>query len=319
MAVMENDLATIQSHRAKREQEASVGSTLIGATPSTNLLQQSQQIATDTVPAEKPPGEDAKVAEAIMADPLPKVEALNHLEQQSEKTSDIPPKAEASTPEEKQNLEPSPEAHQAPVIDTPMTSDDHATEKESGVGEDAPNLTSAEVRPPEETQASVNIKDLDFDSMFDDTVGDGDNDEINFDLDFPNHTVNSEALLSDDPLGANISGKGSTIPTLPIEDIDSLLPGLESFANATDDFAMVNIGTTSASADSAVKAIPTSRPAVKGADAPPDLLPPESNFDDMFFGSVDFPMEEGNGGATGDDDFGELGDFDESWFKTDGT
>lgn len=318
---MESDLAMLQSQRAKHEQEASVGRIVTSAAPSKNLLQQSEQIGTDTVTADELMGDDVKAAEAIMADPPFKVEAPGSLDQQSKMTSDISPKAESPTQREKQNSNPPPEAKPAPIRDSTTTSDDNAPEKQAGMEGEPENTTSIDVPTPDKTQASGNIKDLDFDSMFDDTVGDGGgNVEMDFDMDFPTHAGNSEALLIDDPFAANgIRGKTSALPAGPIEDIDSLLPGLESFANATDDFTMVDIRSTSASAGSAVNMVPTSRPTVKSADGPPDLLPPGSNFDDMFFGSVDFPMEEGNGGGNGDDDFGELGDFDESWFRTDGT
>lgn len=318
---MESDLAMLQSHRAKHEQEASVGTVVTSAAPSKNLLQKSEQIGADTVTADKLMGDDAKAAEAIMADPPFEVEAPASLDQQSKMTSVTSPKADSPTQMGKQNSNPPSEAKPAPISDPATTRDDNALEKQAGKEGEPENTTSIDVPTPDKTQASGNIKDLDFDSMFDDTVGDeGGNVEMDFDMEFPTHAGNSEALLIDDPFAANgISGKTSALPAGPIEDIDSLLPGLESFANATDDFEMGDIGTTSASAKSAVNTVPTSRPAVKSADGPPDLLPPESNFDDMFFGSVDFPMEEGNGGGNGDDDFGELGDFDESWFKTEGT
>lgn len=315
MAVMESDLATLQSHRAKREQEASVGRAVTGAAPGTEILQQSRQVSTDAATADKLAGEGAKAADTI-TDPLIKFEAPGHLDQQSKMTSEISLKAESPVPREKQDPDPPIEAKPAPSKDPATTSDDKAAENQPGKETEPENARSVEVPVLDESQASANIKDLDFDSMFDDTVGDGGNDDMNFDMDFPTHAGNSEALLVDNSFAANaISGKASALPGGPIEDIDSLLPGLESFANATDDFAMVNIGTTPASAESTVNAVPT---AAKVAEVPPDLLPPESNFDDMFFGSVDFPMGEGNGGGTGDDDFGELGDFDESWFKTDG-
>lgn len=316
---MESDLATLQSHRAKREQEASMGRALTSTAPNTTVCQQSQQISTDLVPAEKPAGEDTKVADAIMADPVLKVEAPGPLEQQSEMTSNISPNMDSSTPMETQNSDPPLEAQPASIKDPTTKNDDNAAENQSGMDGEAGNATSAEKPPLEQTQASVSIKDVDFDSMFDDTVGDGSNDEINFDLDFPTHGVSSEALLGDDPFGPNVNtGNASTILAATTEDIDSLLPGLESFANAIDDFAMGNMGTTSVAAEGAVNAVPASRTAAKGANVPRDLLPPESNFDDMFFGSADFPMGEGNGGGVDDDDFGELGDFDENWFKPDG-
>jgi len=311
MAVMESDLAKLQSHRVKREQEASVGRNVISAAPSTKLLLQSQEVGTDPVTAGKLTDEDTKAADPI-TDPLLKVEVPSQLDQESNMTSDISPKAESPILKEKQNLNPPSETKSAPIKDPATTSDDKAAENQPGMEGKPQNIMSVEAPVLNGSQASGNVKDLDFDSMFDDTAGDGGKDEMDFDMDFPTHAGNSEALLIDDSFAVNaIGGKASG----PIEDIDSLLPGLESFANATDDFAMVNIGTTSASAESTVTAVPT---AAKSAEAPPDLLPPESNFDDMFFGSVDFPMGEGNGGGNGDDDFGELGDFDESWFKTDG-
>ena len=317
MAVMESDLAALQSHRVKREQEVTSERALTDVPPNTDLFPKLQRISTHLVSEEKLPGDDAEVADAIMADPVPEVE-IPIPSEQSKTNADNLTKTELSDVGKGSSPEPPPEVQQVSIKD-PTTGGEVAVKAQPGDG-DARNATGSEMPPPDETQATVNIKDIDFDSMFDDTVGDGSNDNIDFDMDFPTHVANSEALLGDDPFGTNVSrGNVLNIPAGTTEDIDSLLPGLESFANATDDFAVVNIGTISASAESAMKAAPTSKSAAKGADAPPDLLPPESNFDDMFFGSVDFALEEGNGGGDGGDDFGELGDFDESWFKTDGT
>lgn len=131
--------------------------------------------------------------------------------------------------------------------------------------------------------------DADFDSMFvDANVNAGDD----FDFDFSTDMHTSSDLLGPNPLGdltsssdsfANISAPASG------EDINTLLPGLESYVNPDgdggDDFAMVEIPGD----DSAFSNTMTSNPQNKATSSGPGAISQDSglmNIDtDMYFGT----------------------------------
>ncbi|MCJ1363824.1 hypothetical protein MMC16_002933 [Acarospora aff. strigata] len=315
---MERDLATLQAHHAKRDEEASSGQTISVAEADVKLPLKSQESTPHQVPSIKIPKEDREAVDVVMTDDPVKVEVLG-AEQEGAKMLDTPFKVESLAIEDKGSLDPPPQVQLAPVNAAVSKDDTNATPTQTGAVEEAGNGINADI-PVAESELSAGMKDVNFESMFDDAAGDGTNDEIGFGMDFPSGPGNAQALIDNDPFGPNDSNREApTIPTATDEDIDSLLPGLESFAHAADDFAMGHLDTASTSVENAVTTDSISMPMTTTADVPPDLLPPESNFDDMFFDSANFTMEEGNGGETGGDDvFGEIGDFDESWFKTDG-
>jgi hypothetical protein len=194
-----------------------------------------------------------------------------------------------TSPVPKEEQPPAAEAKiESPEISKPQETTTTATE----VPNPDPQTT---YQPQEEVPMSAGTQDLNFDSMFDAPTGDGG--DINAaDLDFLNDfKVDS---VADGSAGNN--------------DLNSLLPGLESYANATgDDFTMIFPPATN-NADGTMQANKTTRSMFDGMDMGADLPAEESNFDDLF-------LDEGGLGGNADDLFndaslGEIGDFDEHLF-----
>ena len=164
------------------------------------------------------------------------------------------------------------------------------------------------------TPPATDFQDITFESMFDDNGTTGDNDQMDFDLGFTNDTNIDEDFLNDSAF-ENITMNNDAVKDLNTtsnEDINTLLPGLENYVNAGDDFSLTDI----AASNPAVlpHATNLSRPTDQTAAASAtEQAPIESNFDD-FFASGNY-MD-----GAGDDDMGEdggFGDFDDSWFGTD--
>jgi hypothetical protein len=159
--------------------------------------------------------------------------------------------------------------------------------------------------PPSTTQAQEEVpvsavsQDLNFDSMFDAPTG-GTTDLDAADLEFLND-FNVDSV-----------GDGSAGNT----DLNSLLPGLESYANGTtDDFTMVFNPPGTNTNDAAAMNKPK-QSIFDGMDMGNDLPVPGSNFDDLF-------LDGGDMGTMGDNDeflnsasLGEIGDFDENLFDS---
>lgn len=317
---MERDLAALRARRAKRAQEATAGRTRITVGPNIKQSVQSERTAEYQDGGAKTPDKDTEAIDVIMTDHPVKAEANGRAEQPGEIKLEISSKVESPVLKEEKDPDPPPQVQLSITTGALTASNGNAMGDHSNEAGQAENITTTEAPLADERLVSAGIRDVNFESMFDDTAAEDNNDEINFDLDFPNDTGNAQALIDNNPFSTETSNTdASNIPAATTEDIDSLLPGLESFANAADDFAMIEMPPTSTSIENATMPTPVARRTTSTADVPPDLLPPESNFDDMFFDSADFTMEDGNGGGTGGDDaFGEIGDFDESWFKTDG-
>ncbi|KAI9878846.1 MAG: hypothetical protein M1830_010318 [Pleopsidium flavum] len=318
---MERDLAALRAHRVKREQEATAGRTRISAEADRKQSGQSEQIAEHHNEAARSLDDDTEAVDVIMTDHPVKAEADGHAEQPGEMNLEASSKAESSYLTEEQDPDPPPQIQLAIATGPLKESNAGAIDNQSDEAEEAENATNTKAPLADERPVSAGIGDVNFESMFDDSAGDGHDEEIDFDLDFPHDTDTAQALMDNNPFHTETSnGNASNVHPATTEDIDSLLPGLESFANSADDFAMIELPPASTTIENAGTTTPITRPSITTADVPPDLLPPESNFDDMFFDSADFTMEDGNGGGNGGDDaFGEIGDFDESWFKSDGT
>jgi len=150
--------------------------------------------------------------------------------------------------------------------------------------------------------------------MFPDT-GDGAASGLNISLAFSTEESGNQAFLS-----SHNAFDGSNDPNTSVKEmgsIGSLLPGLESYANAGDEFNMeIQQSSTNTGSRSNLLALPGigdgQRHGVLGGveDTPMDDLPPtESNFDDMYVGSGGF-------GDDREEDLlhdVEIGEFD-SWF-----
>jgi hypothetical protein len=144
-------------------------------------------------------------------------------------------------------------------------------------------------------------QDFNFDSMFDDPNdgGDGNNADLGFDMD-----------LSTDPFANVISDQNNSGQPDKSASLDSLLPGLENYANQTGDDMMMNFNSFNAGA--------TGMDGPAGASSNNFDLPDlgDSTFDDLL---NDDSLGRGMGGMgddmLNDDSMLNLGEFDDSFFN----
>ena len=150
-------------------------------------------------------------------------------------------------------------------------------------------------------QTSLDLADggvIDFESMFNDTDLAAADDSLNFDdVEFSTDPAMTQAILNNNNF-ANIAISTTDIPNLPAttnEDIDSLLPGVESYLNADTDFSSLDIPPSSTLPETSQAAVvnTTGAPEHEANGAPA----PDATFADNIFGFDDFDK----GGADGDD------------------
>ncbi|KAL9025694.1 MAG: hypothetical protein Q9196_005523, partial [Gyalolechia fulgens] len=178
--------------------------------------------------------------------------------------------------------------------------------------------------------SSAGLQDAEFESMFNDTNLPDSTDDLNFDLDFSTEDATGGSDLLDASAFQNISlpngdAIGDTLNPTANEDLTTLLPGLENYVNGSNDFSMTNIAGMNADFLNSVghgdtNNIPGTSSRAGDSTTVPTAVEPtapiESSFEDMF--GLDSYMN-----GTGDDELGgtgnmgEVGDFDESWFKAD--
>ncbi|KAL8923897.1 MAG: hypothetical protein Q9208_004333 [Pyrenodesmia sp. 3 TL-2023] len=179
---------------------------------------------------------------------------------------------------------------------------------------------------------SATFPDAQFESMFNDTDLPTTTDDLDFDLNFTTDDPHNGADLLDASAFQNIALPTDLNPpnappnptTTANEDLTSLLPGLENYVNGSNDFSsLTNLGADLfSSSQSNNITIPTSTAAAGDVSVaqlalPTQQAPIESSFEDMF--GLDSYMN-----GTGDDELGgaggmgEVGDFDEDWFKSEG-
>ncbi len=180
----------------------------------------------------------------------------------------------------------------------------------------SPNKKFGGSTPAAEVPLDSSAADLDFESMFNDTDLTGGDDAMDFGLDFSSVGNLNQGVLNDsgyatvEMSNTDISNLGATTS----EDINTLLPGLENFVNADTDFSNINIPVTSTMPETSQAALPGNVSAPAQVAAPP--LAADSNLDDIF-GSTVFSIDGTGDDGMGADNFGNLEDFDEDWFKTD--
>ncbi|KAL9611098.1 MAG: hypothetical protein Q9167_004231 [Letrouitia subvulpina] len=194
--------------------------------------------------------------------------------------------------------------------------------------------------PPDKsttTPTTTAFADAQFESMFnEDPITGNDAADLDFDLGFPS-TNDDRSMLSGDAAellsGSALQDMGvggdTTTKALNIgapnssnnEDINTLLPGLENYVNAANDFSLISNGattdpllTTAATTTTANNAEQQQQQNTTTSDIEQPAI--ESNFDDLFgFGSyMDGNDDDELGGLGG---MGEVPAFDDEWFKTD--
>ena len=185
------------------------------------------------------------------------------------------------------------------------------------------NTATANPAPPEELTelpTAVAIEDTNFESMFTD---EGMGTEANIDLedfDFPagseinQNYVDSGAFELLDAPPTDTTAKATSN-----EDINSLLPGLDQFAEG--DFSMIDLApTASMQNNSSVYVQPASAVSVSIAPQPISNAPYDTTFDDMF-ASGNFSASAGGDAEMGNyENMGDFGDFDDdAWFNMAGS
>lgn len=192
-----------------------------------------------------------------------------------------------------------------------VSTDTYSLEKKppSSVASKAPNN---DVSPEQqlETPTTANLRDTDFETMFNDTENTEGHDEMDFEFDFSgNASINREVLDITSLKNASMNNEDlSNFVTTSTEDINTLLPGLESYVNnAGDDFLTTEMAMTST--------LPISDPNrnaskyVASASQGFGIAAAQPNFDDPFSfndfgGSGDYDM-------SGEGNIDDIGDFDD--------
>lgn len=159
---------------------------------------------------------------------------------------------------------------------------------------------------PTETPTTANLRESDFETMFDDTEAVR-TQELDFGLGFSAsaHDLNDTNFENGPLQNEDLTNLNATSN----EDINTLLPGLDNFVNASDDFSIPGLTTdTTLANDNGTKA--------KDALALQALEPvlAESNFDDLF-ASSNFIEDAEDYEMDGDGDINGLEDLDD-WFKS---
>lgn len=160
---------------------------------------------------------------------------------------------------------------------------------------------------PSEGPMSADANDKTFDSIFGSPTGENGANEFTFNIGVAEDLATSSTQA--EPLGE------STNPAENPASLNSLLSGLESYANATnDDFTMLNPGQDTDKQGGSL----TVQPTVDGnAFELPSL--DDTNVFDAFLNSNDFPApvnsEQKKDDLLNDDDMLNLGDIEDEWFN----
>lgn len=314
---MERDLALIRTKRAERERAAGALKAQIPVETLESKLEGDLPGVIDTtlsVPpvngSEKPAPEDI-----IMVD-----QPAKH---QYEKNDSIESEAMPNTLKPKKTVSASHEMSRdsnntkglAISVDTKPSKNTTTSSSNAGTKQD-----NNDQMPDQhlETPTTANLRDTDFETMFNDTEIAGGNDGMNLDLGFSTDTNMNQEIMNSNSF-QNIAMSSDDLKnfnnTTSSEDINTLLPGLETFVNAGDDFS-IGLPTASTQPENTSN---VKRAATTSAQQGFETSPVESNFNDLFSsggfmaGSGDYDM-----GADGNiDDLGDIDGYE--WFKTDVT
>ncbi|KAL8857597.1 MAG: hypothetical protein Q9178_005925 [Gyalolechia marmorata] len=334
-SVFERDLSSIRTKRAERERAAAglLGIHSPSRVVETTVTTASPKVAIATTPGsmgqapnERPEStaSDNVTDKQVKDEPDPTA-VFKSSPEKVEGTSDTVETEPFSIP---QSLPQDPNAPKGLAISL-----DHAVSVSASAGPakiepgitNAPSVVSMQINatPP-------NLSNTDFESMFEDSELPVANHEIDFDLAFPSDNARDTSGLMDAsafeslPM-ANTEGMGNANIETADEDLTTLLPGLENYVNDSNDFQLPDMpGSNLFDSNNNRSSKPDDNPSAmskgegnrqNGPTSNPPMI--ESNFDDMF--GLDSYMN-----GTGDDELGgtgnmgEVGDFDEDWFKTDG-
>lgn len=196
-----------------------------------------------------------------------------------------------------------------------LVPNDPAPQEEEPMSDKAPPQKAPEDEAP---LSSAISQDINFESMFDEPMGEEAatdiNADFNFDLDLPGSGLSASDLTGNDQItstSANDVVAGGD-PT----SFNSLLPGLESYANAAgDDFGMLDFSQTAPdeNLNTTGKENFEGMPQMQEANAFDELIG-DGNIGE---GLGDLRGGDGTDDLFNDDALMELGDLDDNWFKND--
>lgn len=191
------------------------------------------------------------------------------------------------------------------------------------------DTTASDIPAQDQSTATSGMNEMDFDSMFPAMSAHAGASDMQLELSFSNDANLAHETLAAQGFAMNNTGLDMKASRTN-DDMDALLPGLGSYANAVDDMATMEVplGTTNKSPGGNVaEAIMTVSPR-KEEQIPNNLLSQQStNLDDLLFGSTDFTMDDGTAGNGGDGDssgpgasaFDAGGEFDDAIFGLEGS
>ena len=252
-------------------------------------------------------------ADVIMLDVPPQDESTSHTTEQPMEQAQDASGPMAPAPANDNKLEEAP----------PQPEESKTTETQVGTAavqsldamqeHDPPKTDAATLQAPAQAEPSITtaLDEMDFDSMFPDITTGGDASGLDLGLDFSANTnIDSDMLGNQDPFSLGDASIGAleteTLKELVNnDDMNTLLPGLESYANAVDDITLIDLPLANPSTEVNPTGITMTSPGKQGLEpslVSNNLMPQESTvFDDLFFGSTDLNLEEGAGAGEFDD------------------
>ncbi|KAK2755113.1 hypothetical protein FQN54_006642 [Arachnomyces sp. PD_36] len=257
--------------------------------------------------------ETAKAKRAALATPQPvlpeKQEGIEDIPMQEAPTiKQEPSTANAAVPQS--NDQPpaqQPQPHPQPPNENPPETSDSTKpipdiKPEPSTQPNDPITATSTTNPPFPGDATT----MDFDSMF--PPGSGDATNLDMTMDFPSDEAGDQNFLAANNLfGTSDTTNNQNNQPKPQDTMNSLLPGLENYANAAGELTM----NPTMGNDSSAQISPTRK------DSMSNIPPGESNFDDLFMDAGSFAGGAGGGGAgedlLNDDALVEIGDLDDSW------
>ena len=312
---MERDLSLLRKKRLERERIANGLKAQASPEDATVIPQLNENGPSETSPANitaQNPGE-TKEEDTVMVDSALEVDFLESSDKQQ--AGALPNKdSDNNNITSDQGMPQDAENSMGLAITMPADSKTGAAEPPK-----SPEKKFSGATPAAEVPLDSSAADLDFESMFNDTDLTGGDDAMNFGLDFASDGNLNQDVLNDSTFAnieisnADMSNLGATTS----EDINTLLPGLESYVNAATDFSNINIPVASTLPETSQVPPVGTVGAPAQASAPPPVVT-DSSLDDLF-GSGDFSMDGTGDDGLGTGTFGDLEDFDEDWFKTDQT
>lgn len=260
-------------------------------------------------PTPKTPGKN-EANDTIMTDSIVKTEALDPFTVDGTKNPSLYDKRNADKTVPVSALkDPQRISDVKELVVTTEASTNHKLSSSKSESRQQDNTSNSQDQPLE-TPTTANLRENEFETMFNDTESADHDDGKGFDAVSPtgNHLhqgTHSEQNHESNEELHNINATSN-------EDINTLLPGLESFVNEGDEFPMINIP--------AVSTLPTNslnlnEMTTDPADSPRfETAPTESNFEDLF-SSGNFVDDTEDYELNGNSNVEDTADFDD-WFRT---